>query len=339
MSGRIGSENINNIDSFVSLGLLGVPNSLGYLISAIEKEADNDNKCYGYSAASPEKWGLNSVIAFGLTGGNAAFGTELQVHDGTVVEAGSATKKFRIRSVDIPTIGTANVNTFIELFYGSRDAGQIGFFLNTGDFIGKRGAAAAATTEFGADTLTPAGAVPANDTRIVLDTIAGSTGISNDIIYYVVNAAALTFQISLASGGAPVDITVADGTCNFSIVTAHGLADGTKIMLSGAGMPAQWNVETVYYVVNSTALTFQVSLTVGGAAVTVASAGQITFHAVTQTLLTSFYVCSALNTPDGYSKAFPCPRIACNSRVWMRAWSNGATNAIGLLFNVTSYAA
>lgn len=330
----------NNIDNVASTGLSGTVDSLGYTVDVIETHLHNINKCLGYNASAPEAGALNAVTAFTLTGGNAAWGTEIQVHNGSIIEAGSATKKFDIAQVNIPTIGTANVNTLVEVNYGTRDAGQIGFFLNTGDFIGKRSVAMSASTQDAGDTITPtiAGNVPGLNARIVLDTIVTSTGISNDIIYYAVGITATTFQVSLTSSGAAVAITT-NGTCNFSVETAHGLANGTKIMLSGAGIPAQWNVQTVYYVTNSTTDTFTVALTLGGSTVTVASAGQVTYHVLTQALLTDFYVCSATNTPQQLVISTPCLRIPCNSRLWIRGWSNGATNALGVLFNYHVYSA
>jgi len=86
----------------------------------IEKHHHNTNKCLGYSAAAPEKGGINSVVAFTLTGGSGAFGTEIQITDGTVIESGSAVKTFDLGHVQVPTVGTANRNTLIEMLYGTR---------------------------------------------------------------------------------------------------------------------------------------------------------------------------------------------------------------------------
>lgn len=310
--------------------------SLGYDISEIENHLHSSEQIYGLTSNTIARKSTSPIV---VTGGNGEWGTELELHNGTVIESGAATKKFDMHEFYVTAVGTANRVTILEWYYGSRDSGQIGCFLNTGDTISKRGVAAPATTQAAGDTLTPTGAVPANDTRVVLDTIAVSTNISNDVIYYVVNAGATTFQLSLTSGGAAVDIQTGDGTCNFSIVTAHGLTDGTKIALDGAGLPAAWNNYTTYYVVGATALTFQVSLTLGGAAVTCASAGQLTYYVLTQTLFTEQVVSRTATTNDTFPMILQSQRVACDQRVWCRGWAAGGTNAISFFLGVHTYAA
>lgn len=235
--------------------------SLGYMVAEIERHLHNENKCLGYNAAAPAAGGINSTVAFSLTGGSGAFGTEIQITDGTVIESGSATKKFDIGQVNFPTIGTANRNTLVELNYGTV------------------GAQLAATTQDAGDTLTRAGHSLANGTQVMLDTIVTSTGIDTVTAYYVVGSTA--------------------GTTN---------------------------------------TTFQLSLTQGGAAVAITSNGTCNYRVITKSILTTMYVCSANNTPQQLVVTTPCPRITCDKRIWMRAWSQGGTNALGVLFNYHVYA-
>lgn len=312
------------------------PGGLGYEVAEIENHLHSSGQIYGLTSNTMARKSTSAIV---VTGGNGAWGTELEIHNGATIESGSATKKFDLHEMYVSAVGTSNRVTILEWYYGTRDAGQIACYLNTGDTISKRSAAVAATTQEAGDTITPTGAVPANDTRVVLDTIVTSTNISNDVIYYVVNAAATTFQISTSSGGAAVDIQTGDGTCNFSIVTAHGLTDGTKIALDGAGLPAAWNNYTTYYVVGATALTFQVSLTLGGAAVTCASAGQLTYYVLTQTLFTEQVVSRASTTSDTFPIMMQSSRVFCNQRVWCRGWAAGGTNAISFHLGLHTYAA
>ena len=58
--------------------------------------------------------------------------------------------------------------------------------------------------------------------------------------------------------------------------TPHGLTDGTKIVfdvINSASLPSGLAVETIYYVINSTASTLKVSISLGGSAVSLGSTG------------------------------------------------------------------
>jgi len=67
--------------------------------------------------------------------------------------------------------------------------------------------------------------------------------------------------------------TVDAGTDTFTAAT-HGLSNGNAIKFRSSGtLPAGIAEPTIYYVVNKTANTFEVSETTGGAAVNVTSAG------------------------------------------------------------------
>jgi hypothetical protein len=59
----------------------------------------------------------------------------------------------------------------------------------------------------------------------------------------------------------------ADFTTDFFTSASHGLIDTDRIRIGGTAVPTGVNGNIMYYVVNSTASTFQISLTSGGAAV------------------------------------------------------------------------
>jgi hypothetical protein len=121
--------------------------------------------------------------------------------------------------------------------------------------------------------------------------------------YYVVNSTDGTFQLSDMADGAPISTTSAgSGThtataevhrtfesqagismaiisitqASPAVITVnnHGMPNGTPVsFLTSSALPAGLTVGTVYYTVNVTASTFNVSATVGGAAINTSSAG------------------------------------------------------------------
>ena len=92
--------------------------------------------------------------------------------------------------------------------------------------------------------------------------------------------------------------TVDAGT-DFATSPAHGLSNGDRIMVfSSTTLPAGLSLATVYFVVNKTANTFQLSLTSGGAAIDLTDAGTGThkFHTATQNEVSD--VITALDITD-----------------------------------------
>ena len=174
------------------------PGSLGYEIAEIENHLHAPEQVYGLTANTMARKAVTPII---ITGGNGAWGTELELHNGATIESGSATKYFDFHKIAITAVGTANRVTALEFYSTSR------------------GTPIAATTQIAADTLTIAGTPPVNGTKVSLDTIVTSTNINTYTYYYVVGAAAHTFQLSLTVGGAAVDIQTNDGTCNFAVLT------------------------------------------------------------------------------------------------------------------------
>ena len=192
------TQEINKLSLVTSPGLSSAEDSIDYRIAEIETHFHNRTYCYGNTSNTFDN---TAVAAFSVTGGSGAWGTEIEVHNGTVIQSGSTTKKFDIHSINVATVGTANRNTCVQLYYGTR------------------GTAVAATTQIVGDTITKVTHGLTNGTKIALDSIVSTTGINNYTTYYVISAAADTFQISLTLGGAAVDLLTSDGTCTYAVLT------------------------------------------------------------------------------------------------------------------------
>jgi hypothetical protein len=70
----------------------------------------------------------------------------------------------------------------------------------------------------------------------------------------------------------------ADFTTDFFTAASHGMSDNDRVRIGGTAVPTGVNGDLIYHVVNSTASTFQISLTQGGSAVDFSSNGtSVTF--------------------------------------------------------------
>lgn len=129
------------------------------------------------------------------------------------------------------------------------------------------------------------------------------TGFTYGASYYVINASGNTFQLSATRGGsaivpsdqgtgihtftrslkqdntfAPTDI---DLTANTITITGHKYMDGDMLMFTSSNsLPNELGGNRMYFVINATENTFQVSLVSGGAAIQLHSIGNGT-HSVT----------------------------------------------------------
>jgi len=176
------------IDNAASDGLGGVANSLGYKITEIEKHFHNDEKVFGNVANDMT---ADTPVKFTVTGGNNAWGTELMLTDGTVIESGSATKKFDLNRLYITSVEAANKISVVQLLYSPINTGVECTF----DF--EDGAAD--------DIVISAGHGLADGDKVVLKAGGSLPAELNDYTcYYVVGKGTDYFQVALTSGGVHV---------------------------------------------------------------------------------------------------------------------------------------
>lgn len=122
--------------------------------------------------------------------------------------------------------------------------------------------------------------------------------------YYIVNKTDNTFQLSATRGGSAITYTSAGtgvftitrypessieftsgdfDTTNSRINKANSFSNGDKVMLSSTGtLPAEFSDNRIYYIVNSSATYFSLSLTSGGSAITFQSIGSGTMTITTE---------------------------------------------------------
>lgn len=99
-------------------------------------------------------------------------------------------------------------------------------------------------------------------------------------IGYFSASTAGTFYGSAPLGGQQPQIGTAANTGDVITSYAHGLVNTDRVVLEqfqGVALPTGYSEGTVYFVVGGTTDTFQVSLTSGGAAVTISADGELYF--------------------------------------------------------------
>lgn len=117
-------------------------------------------------------------------------------------------------------------------------------------------------------------------------------------------------------------------------------ADGSRVMIAATGIPGGASAFTVYYTVNATATTFQLSLTSGGAPILLSGDGTASFYVCTAfTDVTSTYVSRTATSTDSYPSMLVSPRLACNAPLLMRAQATGGTNTVDFVIELHTYAA
>lgn len=253
------TSELSKIDAEAVNGLLGTQESLGYIVAKLSSHNHSPEQIYGLTTNTMARKAVTPIV---ITGGSGAWGTELEIHNGSVIESGSATKYFDLNKIAVTAVGTANRVTALEFYANTASDSVACTFQNTGDTITKAG---------------------------------------------------------------------------------HSLADGTRIMFTAGGgaLPAELNIYTVYYVISSTAATtnttFQVSLTLGGSAVTLGSDGSMSYFTVTQSLMTEAIVSRAATATDSLYIPMNCARTLCNKRISCRGWAAGGTNAISFFIGLHTY--
>lgn len=158
----------------------------------------------------------------------------------------------------------------------------------------------------GGKTLTITGAI-GSDTAVVktsnCSTTAGSTTVNCNNTSGIVNGMFVT-----GSGLAiSTDVTVSsDVAANTLTRTAHGLPNGTPVAFVALGTTTGITVRTIYYVVNATANTFQISLTADGAAIDLTGT-----NAAAMTIRYAAYV-TAVNANVSYTLSLPAASTLSN---------------------------
>lgn len=195
-------------------------NSLFYRIHELEKHFHGINYIFGWNNATYSSGtGIlrHSVWPLNVTAGQDYWGTELQIHGGSVL----AGAKFDFNKVSVVEVGTANRPITAQMFYGTKAV------------------AVATTVVVLTDTLTTVGAAPATDTKVMISNIVGITGLSTLTVYYAKNTGANTFQLCLTDSADPaqavVDIGGVDGSCDYQVLTQ---SEGWDCLISCAATNA-----------------------------------------------------------------------------------------------------
>lgn len=109
------------IDGSAVDGLSGVNNSLAYKVHELEKHFHNSAQWFGKDGGD-NLLNRDSVTPWALVAGTSqAYGTEVQLSDGTEIESGSAIKKYDLHEVLIVDNDAGNaVTTFkVQFWYGT----------------------------------------------------------------------------------------------------------------------------------------------------------------------------------------------------------------------------
>ena len=214
------------IDSYAVNGLSGVANSLAYKVHEIEKHFHTSEQVFGNSANDMT---ADEPVKFTVTGGNNAWGTELMLTDGTVIESGSATKYFDLNEIYIVSVSAANKISVLEFLYSPINTGVACTFDFTGGTVD--------------DMVSAVAHGLADGDKVVLKAGAGAlpAELNDYTTYYVVNKSDDYFQVSLTTGGSVVEFTDDGGACFFYPINSAGVVQGavtqtsaTKTMISFA---------------------------------------------------------------------------------------------------------
>ena len=206
------------LDNDESLGLSGKHNSIGYRVAEIEKHFHNSEQIYGLTSNVIARKVLTPIV---VTAGNAAYGTELMIHDGTVIESGSTTKKFDFNHLYLVAVGTANRYTYLEFYYSPIGTATACTF----DFTGGAAEDIVKCTAHGL----------LNGDKVLLKAGGGAlpAELNGYTTYYVVNKAADYFKVSLTSGGGAVEFTDDGGACFwYPVNTTTGLQTNTQTLFT-----------------------------------------------------------------------------------------------------------
>jgi len=143
------------------------------------------------------------------------------------------------------------------------------------------------------------------------------------------------------TAGATIEDVVTDDSSDNFTKAGHGLVNGDKVIVTDLVTTTGLNAYTVYYVIGMSGDSFQLSLTLGGAAIVLGTGdGTCDLKKLTQTSLTKKVIAAASVTTNAIPYILSSPRIPCNSYLFVRAKSEtGTTVAISFLMGLHTYTA
>jgi hypothetical protein len=165
----------------------------------LQRHHHSPQEIYGLTANTMARKSLSPIV---VTAGNAAWGTELQLHDGTVIASGNASVLFDLNICYITNIGTPVRPTILEWYYGS-----VGTAIDS------------VVITDATDLFTKVGHGLSDGNQVMVSNLVTSTGINTYTAYYVVGVAGTSFKLSLTSGGDAVVVGGGNGTCSLSKIT------------------------------------------------------------------------------------------------------------------------
>ena len=143
---------------------------------------------------------------------------------------------------------------------------------------------------------------------------------------------------SASLGAAKTAVAITDLTDLFTKV-GHGLVDGDQVILSSIVTTTGLSTLTAYYVIGVAGDDFQLSLTVGGAAVAVGGGdGTCSVQKITKTLMAETISSEAATTSTASQKQVRSDAVACNKLLLCRGWASGGTNAVSFFMGIRTFA-
>lgn len=201
-------RNIDKIDGYPVSGIYGREGSLSYMTDSMYRDLITPIKLYGNNTWMTEDY----PVKWTVVGGNNAYGTELMIYMGDTIESSDPHAYMRLNTFYLVSQSAANKISVVEFLKSTLSDEYTEIITDDSD-----------------DDFEYTG----NDTsltfnvgdRVVVTGVDTTTGISADIVYYVVNSATLDhFKLSLTSGGAGVLLGGGDGTCRMRKLTSTSLA-------------------------------------------------------------------------------------------------------------------
>ena len=229
--GGIVAYNDPRIDDVAVKGLAGTFDSMGYFLDEGDHHNHNTNQVYGATSAGVPTMVRRSVVPIGVTGGNASWGTELVLHNGTTIEGGSTVKQFDLQRIYVYSVGTANRVTVFQFLDEVVPAPIACTFQDAGDTVTKN-----------------THGLVLNE-KVTFPSVVTTTGVNVFTNYFVINPLANTFQISLTRGGAAAPLTTnGSGTyASLGVSDADGLGAGqlihTESVISKAAVNSDVNMQ------------------------------------------------------------------------------------------------